>query len=125
WPRRGGSCNARPGPCGLALDGLLRSGLLLLAVRIAAAAQRPPRLGLRLERLPDHFGLWILGRREDAIDALAARPVDPHPADPRRSNERNLGLVLECGLRPFFPHRRGNAAALGISAQRLGIVVSQ
>src|SRR6185503_18201622 len=47
-------------------------------------------LGLRLERLPDHWRLRVFLRRELAEHRLAARAVDPYPADSWWSDERDL-----------------------------------
>ena len=57
-------------------------------VRVANRASEAALLfRLRLERLPNHRGLGILGRREYSVHRLAAGAVDPDPANPRRRND--------------------------------------
>ena len=104
-------------------QGLLPLGAIVWVADCAAEAAL--LFGLRLERFPDHRGLGILGRREHAVDGLAGCPVDPHPANAGRRNERHLGLVLERGLRPLLPDRRRNPAALRITAERSRRVIAQ
>src|SRR4051812_35085090 len=77
--------------------------LLVQIVRIAGrAAIASARLGLRLERFPDHRRLGIVGHRENAEHLLARSTVDPHPADAGRSDEGRLRLLGEGSLGPLL-----------------------
>src|SRR5215218_5517617 len=105
---------------------LKRLLVVFLVVGIARrAVVAAPRLGLRLERFPYHRRLRVLLGREHAEYGLAARPVDPNPADSGRRDKRDLRLVLERGLRPLLEDRRGDAPALRRMAHRARVIVPE
>ena len=83
------------------------------------------RLGLRLERLPDHRRLGVLAHRESPEHFLAGRAVDPHPADARRRDERSLGLIGERDLGPLLEDRRRDPPALGVAAERARLIKAE
>ena len=89
------------------------------------AAERAARLGLGLERFPDHRRFGIFAGREGAEHALAGDPVDPHHANPRRRDERRLGHVLKRDLRKLLEHRPRNPPALGIAAHRARPIIAE
>src|SRR5687768_13159401 len=70
-------------PLGPALVGADRR-FLGPALGELVAADRPPRLALGLERLPDHRRRLDLVGRKDAEHLLSGAPVDPHHPDPGR-----------------------------------------
>src|SRR5690349_2545572 len=73
---------------GCAYSPFLRRNLLASAIGSA-------RLGLGLERFPDDRRLGVLAGRKRAEGALAGDPVDAHPANAGRGDERHWRHALE------------------------------
>ena len=118
----GGEPRSSAAPSALGLRILQRTCFVTtLALR---AAVRAPGLGLRLKCLPDHRGFRVFLGRELAEHALSGCAVNADPPDSGRRDERDLGLVLERGLRPFLEDRRGDPPSLGIAAHRAWLVVA-
>ena len=81
------------------------------------------RLGVGLERFPDHRRLRIVGR--PAVEhALAAAPVDPHHAHAGRGEERPPGPLVAGFLDELLEDRRRDAPALGLAAEAARLVVA-
>ena len=75
----------------------------------------PGRDGTRLEGFEDD--VFVPRARQ-----LAGGNVDPHQADARRDAERNRGFVLQRRRHEVAEHRRGDAGAGFVAAERLWFV---
>ena len=117
--RRGAAPAARGRGARLAARGAALGRRARGGGQLGAAAERAARLGLGLERFPDHRRLGVLGDREGAEDAAARWRGRCGPCGcPAGATNGTCGMSLNAACGELLEDRRGDAPALGIAAHR-------